>query len=107
MAAFSVLSKEEIDQELSPEEVEEQENCNSQQINEVASPFANLLKNFLGGGGRERKARIQGTWFCTTKFYYSNFFFKKQKVEVDSTQFMLWTTFHDFSYHSYFTWNQF
>ena len=61
MAAFSVLSKEEIDQELSPEEVEEQENCNSQQINEVASPFANLLKNFLGGGGRERKARIQGT----------------------------------------------
>ena len=61
MTSFAVLSKEEFDQELSPDEIEEQENCNSEQINDLASPFSNFLKNLLGGGGRQRKTRIQGS----------------------------------------------
>jgi hypothetical protein len=60
MTFFSVLTKEDLEIELSPEEVEEQEACNSEEVKDVNSPFANLLSNLMGGGGRSRKARVQG-----------------------------------------------
>ena len=59
MTSFAVLAKEEIDLELSPDEVEELENCSSEHVKENQS-FANLLKNLFSGGGRERKSKIQG-----------------------------------------------
>lgn len=62
MASFSVLSKEEMEQELSPEEIEARESCNSEDRKEVNSPFANLLTNLLSGGGRERQARVRGNF---------------------------------------------
>ena len=83
MTSFAVLTKEEIDQELSPDEIEEQENCNSEQINDLASPFSNFLKNLLGGGGRQRKTRIQGI--------LKKFIFQKCSVfKVSAQHFPLW-----------------
>ena len=57
---FDVLNKDDLDQELSPEEVEEQDACNSQEVKDVASPFSNMLNNLLNSGGRSRRARVQG-----------------------------------------------
>jgi len=59
MPSFSVLTKEELEQEVSPEEVDEQDACVGQEIKELNSPFGNFLKNLLCGGGRERKARVE------------------------------------------------
>ena len=59
MTSFSVLTKEELEQEVSPEEVDEQDACVGQEIKELNSPFGNFLKNLLCGGGRERKARVE------------------------------------------------
>ena len=59
MTSFAVLAKEDIDLELSPDEVEELENCSSEYVKENQS-FANLLKNLFSGGGRERKSKIEG-----------------------------------------------
>ena len=58
MTSFTVLTKEELEQELSPEEIEEQDACVGQEIKEVNSPFGNFLRNLLCGGGRERKAKV-------------------------------------------------
>ena len=59
MTSFSVLTKEELEQEVSPEEVDEQDACVGQEIKELNSPFGNFLKNLLCGGGRQRKARVE------------------------------------------------
>ena len=59
MTSFSVLTKEELEQEVSPEEVDEQDACVGQEIKELNSPFGNFLKNLFCGGGRERKARVE------------------------------------------------
>ena len=59
MPSFSVLTKEELEQEVSPEEVDEQDACVGQEIKELNSPFGNFLKNLFCGGGRERKARVE------------------------------------------------
>lgn len=58
MTSFKVLTKEELEQEVSPEEVEEQDACVGQEVKEVNSPFSHLLSNFLSGGGRERRNRV-------------------------------------------------
>lgn len=60
MTSFSVLSKEEMEQEISPEEVEEQEACDSKQVGSVNSPFAHMLANMMNGGGRSRRSRVAG-----------------------------------------------
>ena len=58
MTSFSVLTKEELEQELSPEEIEEQDACLGQEVKEVDSPFSHLLSNLLSGGGRSRRSQI-------------------------------------------------
>ena len=60
MTAFTVLTREELDQALSPEEVEEQDAVLGQEVKEVSSPFSNLLSNLFSGGGRSRRDRVQG-----------------------------------------------
>ena len=61
MTSFLQLSKEELDQELSPEDVEAQDACVGQEIKENQSLFGNLLNNLLSGGGRSRRTKIAGT----------------------------------------------
>ena len=58
MTSFSVLTKEELEQELSPEEIENEETCLGQEVKENQS-FGHLLSNLLSGGGRSRRSRVQ------------------------------------------------
>ena len=60
MPAFTQLSKDELDQEWSPEDVEAQDACVGQEIKENHSLFGNLLNNLLSGGGRTRRSKIAG-----------------------------------------------
>ncbi len=59
MTFFKVLTKELLEQAFSPEEIEEEDGCLSEEVKDVASPFSNLLSNLLSGGGRSRRGRIQ------------------------------------------------
>ena len=78
MTSFTVLTKEELEQEVSPEEVDEQDACVGQEIKELNSPFSNFLKNLLCGGGRDRKARVE-----SGEIGNSNFSFKISPLDSD------------------------
>ena len=60
MTTFTQLSKDDLDQEVSPEDVEAQDACVGQEIKENHSLFGNLLNNLLSGGGRTRRSKIAG-----------------------------------------------
>jgi len=58
MTSVCVVGLEELEQEFSPEEIEESEYVECTQVETVESPFSYLLANMLQGGGRNRRDMV-------------------------------------------------
>ena len=58
MTSFQIISPEELDQEFSPEEIEDAEVIEPEHLDNVNSPFTFLLSNMLTGGGRSRSEKV-------------------------------------------------
>ncbi len=83
---FDVVNQDELDQEFSPEEIEDAEACNSQEVKDVASPFANMLASLLSGGGRQRRQRVQGTINLVNNYslFQPGFLFIDGEIDVSN-----------------------
>ena len=53
---MTTITLEELEQELSPEEIEESEQVEPKEIDNKNSPFAHMLANLLEGGGRQARS---------------------------------------------------
>jgi hypothetical protein len=63
MTNFKEVHQEELDQEYSPEDIEDAEQIEPKQLENVNSPFAFLLSNMLTGGGRSRSEKVASEFF--------------------------------------------
>lgn len=50
---MSVVNIEDLEAELSPEEIEASEQIEAKEVDNVNSPFAHMLNNLMSGGGRQ------------------------------------------------------
>ncbi len=50
---MSVITLDDLEQEISPEEIEECDQVQEKVVDNVNSPFAHLLNNLVSGGGRQ------------------------------------------------------
>lgn len=53
---MSVITEDDLNAELGPEEVEAAEQVEAKQVDNVHSPFAHMMANLLQGGGRQGKS---------------------------------------------------
>ena len=58
MTSFQIINADELEQEFSPEEIEDAEIIEPQHLDNVQSPFTFLLSNMLTGGGRSRSEKV-------------------------------------------------